>query len=266
MPRLGYDVAPEGGRLVVNKEEAEQVRTAFSLYVENPSLVAVSQELNRRELRRKCWKTKKGLWHEGKPWDVANLRRMLTDPIFSGKMTLGTETFEGEHEAIVPKALFQKVQTLMKDNRRSGGASIRNQEGALLRGLLRCTACDAAMIHSWTRRSGRLHRYYVCSKAQKRGWSTCPTKSVPAAEIESFLVERIRSTDPGCFQDVQARENATRALAALAPIWDVLLAPEKERVLQLLIEGIDYDGNRLQVRFRITGLAALAAEVAEKTL
>src|SRR6266699_522928 len=48
MPRLGYDVAPEGGRLVVNQEEAEQVRVIFSLYAEQPTLVAVSQELNRR--------------------------------------------------------------------------------------------------------------------------------------------------------------------------------------------------------------------------
>src|SRR5437899_156312 len=110
MPRLGYDVAPEGRRLVVNQEEAEQLKAIFSMYAENPSLVAVSQELNHRGWRRKRWKTKKGQWRDGKPWDVANLRRMLTDPLYSGKMTLGTETFPGEHEAIVPKALFQKVQ------------------------------------------------------------------------------------------------------------------------------------------------------------
>ncbi len=247
MPRLGYDVAPEGRRLVINQEEAEQVRAIFSLYAENPSLVAVSQELNRRGWRRKCWKTKKGEWRDGKPWDVANLRRMLTDPLYSGKMTLGTETFQGEHEAIVPKALFQKVQDHMKGRGRETAA--RNQEAALLAGLLRCAACDAAMVHSWTRRSGRLHRYYVCGKAQKRGWSTCPTKSVSADEIETFVVDQVRGTNLGAFQDQQA----SRALAA--PIWEVLLAPEKERILKLLIERIDHDGSRLAVKFR-----TLAAE------
>src|SRR5713101_7925941 len=48
MPPLGYDVAPEGGRLIVNKTEAEEVRAIFHLYLETRSLVAVSQELNRR--------------------------------------------------------------------------------------------------------------------------------------------------------------------------------------------------------------------------
>src|SRR5712692_1513008 len=101
------------------------------------------------------------------------------------------------------------------------GATVRNMQGALLGGLLRCSACDAAMVHSWTRRQGRLHRYYVCGKAQKRGWSTCPTKSVSATEIETFVVDQIRGTSPGTFQDQQA----SRALAA--PIWEVLLTPEK---------------------------------------
>src|SRR5207249_2669294 len=107
-------------------------------------------------------------------------KRMLTDPLYAGMMPLGRETFPGEHEAIVPKALFHKVQAIMKDNRRPGGTVTRHHQGALLRGLLRCAPCGAGMVPTWTRRSGRLHRYYVCDKAQKRGWSTCPTKSVSA--------------------------------------------------------------------------------------
>ena len=34
VPVLGYDVAPGGGRLVVNNEEAERVRAIFTLYLE----------------------------------------------------------------------------------------------------------------------------------------------------------------------------------------------------------------------------------------
>src|SRR6266849_7474381 len=192
MPPLGYDVPPEGRRLVVNREEAEQVRAIFGLYAENPSLVAVSQELTRRGWCRKSWKTREGRQREGKPWDAANLRRLLTDPIFIGKAKLGGEVFAGEHDGIVPKALFQKVQDLMRENRRSGGAVARNRHGALLRGLLRCSACDASMVHGWTRKGRSLYRYYVCDKAHKRGWDTCPTKSVPAIRIEEFVVNQIR--------------------------------------------------------------------------
>ena len=37
------------------------------------------------------------------------------------------------------------------------------------------------------------YRYYLCPKAQKEGWRSCSTKSVSAAEIEGFVIDRIRS-------------------------------------------------------------------------
>jgi site-specific DNA recombinase len=48
------------------------------------------------------------------------------------------------------------------------------------------------MTHTFTRKKGRQYRYYTCVHAQKHGWATCPTKSIPAAEIEQVIVERIQ--------------------------------------------------------------------------
>ncbi len=58
-----------------------------------------------------------------------------------------------------------------------------------------------------------------------------------------------------------------RALEAFTPVWDVLLTPEKERVLNLLIERVSYDGRdeKLNIRFRLDGIASLAAETAVET-
>ena len=57
MPPLGYDVAPEGGRLTINRDEADQVRAIFDLYLEHRALLPVAQELARRGWRRKTWTT-----------------------------------------------------------------------------------------------------------------------------------------------------------------------------------------------------------------
>ena len=35
-----------------------------------------------------------------------------------------------------------------------------------------------------TRKGNKRYRYYVCTSAQKRGWDSCPSKSIPAAQIE----------------------------------------------------------------------------------
>jgi site-specific DNA recombinase len=67
--------------------------------------------------------------------------------------------------------------------------------------------------------------------------------------------------------DVQAidRDDLTRALEGFDPIWDVLLTPEKERVLQLLIERIDYDGRngKLTIEWRLAGFGQLAEEIGD---
>src|SRR5688572_9184801 len=62
MPLLGYDVAsgPGGAKLVVNEEEAEQVRAIFDLYIEHGALIPVVRELARRGWANKRWVTRKG--------------------------------------------------------------------------------------------------------------------------------------------------------------------------------------------------------------
>jgi site-specific DNA recombinase len=83
---------------------------------------------------------------------------------------------------------------LLRRNGRTGGALTHNQFNALLKGLLRCVACDCAMTPAHTTRNGtKRYRYYVCTAAQKRGWHTCPSKSIPAGEIEQFVVQQLRA-------------------------------------------------------------------------
>ncbi len=55
-----------------------------------------------------------------------------------------------------------------------------------------------------------------------------------------------------------------RALEAFDPVWDMLLTHERERILNLLIERVSYDGGtgKLDIAFKLAGIAALAAEVA----
>jgi len=348
MPPLGFDLAPEGGRLVINPDEAEQVKAIFNLYVELSSLMKAVEELTRRGWRKKSWTTRDGKSREGGPWDRVSLRRLLTDPLVIGKQKLGDAVFDGEHQGIVPKVLFQKVQDLLEDNRSNGGASHRNRHGALLRSILRCPACDAAMVHAPTKKGGRLYRYYRCTNAMRKGAGACPTKSIAADKIEALVVDQIRrtGTDPDLQREtfrrvlaevaaerrgakaearrlakqiataeatvaklvhtltdsqgdarsavsnevekvqehlrslearlVEVRTHETalaaqdideagvaRALQEFDAIWEVLLTPERERVLGLLIERVTYDRATEELRIDLSpaGIATLGREL-----
>jgi hypothetical protein len=71
------------------------------------------------------------------------------------------------------------------------------------------------------------YRYYVCMKAQKRGWKNCKSKSVPAAEIEKFVVDKIRHVghDTALVDEVveQAKIQSERELGALVAERDELV-------------------------------------------
>jgi len=219
-PLLGYDVNPNGGRLLVNEAEAVRVREVFALYLQTESLLDTATERNRRGWTAKRWTTRRGETRGGGRFTKTLLHRLLTNATYIGQVDFQGAAYPGEQAAIVDGETWAKVRRLLRRNGRAGGAAVRNKHHALLRGLLWCTACDAVMTPVYSQKAGRRYRYYVCAAAHRHGWQSCPTKSLPAREIEQFVVDRIRrlGTDPALQQAVlaHAREHAQDQAARLA--------------------------------------------------
>ncbi len=194
-PVLGFNLlsSPVGSKLLVNEDEAEQVRAIFKLYLKYEALVPTVTDLNQRGWRTKTWTTRAGKTVGGRIWGKTDLFKLLTNVVYLGKVRYRQEIHPGEHQAIVTPEIWQKVQSVLQRNGRTGGALVRNKYGALLKGILRCTPCNCSMGHTYSSQGSKRYRYYVCLNAQKRGWHTCPSKSIPAGEIEKFVVEQIKA-------------------------------------------------------------------------
>ncbi len=121
-----------------------------------------------------------------------DIYKVLTSVIYTGQVNHKGAIYPGEHEAIVDASRFQKANERLSHNGMTGGKEVRNKYGALLRGLLYCDACGTAMHHTYTAKPGHRYRYYVCATAQQQGWDACPSKSLPAHQIEDSVVERVR--------------------------------------------------------------------------
>jgi site-specific DNA recombinase len=347
-PILGFDVDPRGGRLMVNEDEAARVRAIYELYLDRESLVATIKEIDARGWTNKRWTTKKGHVAGGAPFNKHGLYSLLTNVLYTGRITYKDELHDGEHPAIVDEGVFRRARELLTRNGATGGRDVRNRFGALLKGLIRCAPCNSAMVHAHTAKNGsRRYRYYVCSGAQRRGWHTCPSKSIPAPEIEAFVVDQVRSigkdttlvaetleetraqakarikdldaerrglerdlarhnselrnlagrlatngtaTDRvadlqdrirvGEQRSTQVREElirlgrelvdeneVARALAVFDPVWETLAPREQIRVIRLLVQRVDYDGEKgtVSVTFHPAGIKMLSREFAEAT-
>jgi site-specific DNA recombinase len=124
-PVLGYDVAPGGGMLVINEEEASQVRAIFELYLEHRALNPVLVEIQKRQWTTKRWTTKEGRLHSGRPFQHQDLVGLLSNVIYAGKVCYGGQTYSGEHAAIVEEAVWARVRDMLGKSGRWGPRKVR---------------------------------------------------------------------------------------------------------------------------------------------
>jgi site-specific DNA recombinase len=237
-PPLGYDVAPQGGRLVVNQAEAERVRWIFQTTAELGGLAPALEALRGRGWTTKSWTTREGVFRAGVPFTLDALSRLLRNPVYRGAVNWHGELQSGEQEAIVDSTLWQQVNAL-KGPRTVGRQGRRQRSDALLRGLLYCEPCQSPMVPSSTRKNNRQYRYYICLKAQKQGWALCPSKSLPAHRVEEAVWQQIRE----------------RGLAA---------AEEGGRqALEEIVEHIGFDGSSGRMTIRLRPVGAVGSEVSK---
>jgi site-specific DNA recombinase len=140
-PVLGYDIDPKGGRILVNPEEAAQVRMIFELYLELGSLLPLLQEAERRGILTKRWTTEECKVRGGQPISKGTLHGILTNVIYTGLVDHKGTLYPGEHERIVEQKTWDRVHETLRRNNADNGASLRNKYGALLRGLIFCMPC-----------------------------------------------------------------------------------------------------------------------------
>jgi site-specific DNA recombinase len=213
-PLLGYDIDRETKRLVIDESEAVRVRQIFDLYLEHEGLIPTIQAINARGWRTKQWTTKAGKTVGGVPFTKNALHTLLTNAMYLGKVVYRDEIYEGEHDAIVDQATFDLTKKTLRGNRINAGDRVHGRSPGVLAGLIHCTACGGMMTHSTSggRKKGKRYRYYVCGKAQKRGRKTCPRASLPAEEVERFVIGQLQSLT---IDDDLLRETCRRVQSTL---------------------------------------------------
>ncbi len=234
-PLLGYDVVDR--RLVVNEGEAKQVRAIFGLYLKHRGLLPVVQELERRDWTQKQHVTRAGITRGGLPFTRTSVHSLLTNVTYVGKVCYQKELYTGEQAALIDPATWQAVQDLLSENRNANVVP-RSASGALLKGFLRCSPCNSAMVPSHATRGGRRYRYYRCNQGVRRGREHCPSGALPAAQLEALVWEQVLLAE-------LPADLKTALESAVNP-------HDQTELLTRLVERIDYDGRTktIAIHFR----------------
>jgi site-specific DNA recombinase len=187
---LGYEARDK--RLVINKTDAETVRTISRLYLELKSFSKLVAELDRRKIVTKRRDTKVAKYQGGIPFTYGPLAYFLKNRIYIGEVHHGGKWFEGEHKAILDRQTFERVQELLKSNS-NGHRGKSSKTGALLQGKLFDDKGNL-MGPSFSTKDGVRYRFYV-SRALLRGRKAeaGSVGRVASSLIETVVVDALRN-------------------------------------------------------------------------
>jgi site-specific DNA recombinase len=162
IPPYGYVKGEDG--LEPDAVEREIVVRIFHALADGTSSFAVARALNADGVPTR----------RGGPWRPAAVWRIGHNPVYVGKVRLNDVVYDGQHEAIVPMDLWDRVQALRGDKRgrRPAGTHL------FTKGLLRCAHCGSGMV---PRSDSDTYR---CSGRHEHGPDFCPQIPIPRESVD----------------------------------------------------------------------------------
>jgi DNA invertase Pin-like site-specific DNA recombinase len=207
---LGYDV--QDRKLIVNAVEAVHVRRVFDAYLEVGCVRELQVLLENEGIRSKA---RPGMAHRlagNRPFSRGALYTILRNPVYLGQTRHGKVVYPGQHEAILDRKVWEKVQRRLDDSNggRTTGAARRAH---LLAGIL-YDEQGAPLIASHASKRGKRYRYYV-SKVEN---GTSAKWRLPAEQIEAAICGialDILRDESALATDLQQSDAARGSMAAV---------------------------------------------------
>lgn len=218
---IGYKFKDGCNELLVDPYTSIMVREVFRLFLGGTGLSAIGRYM--------LDKYGPGQYDWAKNTAI---RRILSNPVYRGKVRLNGELFDGIHEAIISETDWYMAAALLEHNKAIDKRSYRYALGTpgrgdnLLTGLLFCGDCGARM---YARKVSKTKKKYVCHSVARTSAAmiksdNCSNRAHPytVEELDALvineikklsidrsyfdsMVERCRDEDPVDFSAIQER-------------------------------------------------------------
>ncbi|HML90854.1 recombinase family protein [Methyloceanibacter sp.] len=202
---LGYDAVDR--KLKINAREAQTVRRLLELYLKLGSVRKLQQETRRLGLKTKIRTLADGRRLGDTDFSRGHLYRILSSPIYIGRIPHRQTSYDGEHDAIVAVETWNKVQALLATNAGRQRGRTSSKHPSLLAGFL-FTEQGVPFTPSHAVNHGRRYRYYVerslvtpSARAAKKTDNPLNTNGgtgprskgwrLPAHEIERLVLKQV---------------------------------------------------------------------------
>ena len=255
---MGYEVRER--RLVVNHSQAQTVRQIFERYLELGSVRVLKRDFDQRGIVSGLKISKSGKQRGGKPFSRGALYHLLSNPIYPGEIRHKNERHPGQHEAIVSRELWERVQERLRTRavRRGEGRKTEAPRSPLA-GKLFDEKGEPLYVQG-AAKGHRRYRYYVSRKLvrsgpedEEHGWR------LSAPEVErsvSAAARQILADRDAIAQAVEESGSDAHRLPGVlksAQAWSERLRTKREAAAALadLIERTDLSRDGIRVTLKV---------------
>jgi DNA invertase Pin-like site-specific DNA recombinase len=256
---LGYDNVDKC--LVINSEEAKTVNHIFNQYLELGSVKTLKETLDKQGLKSKRGKSGYG----GNEFSRGALYAILQNPLYIGKIRHKDQLHNGNHDGVIDKPQWKKVQALLTNNRSATYHRTEAKEPSLLAGLL-FDAEGHPLSPSHTRKKNRRYRYYVNQAViQFKQVPDSAVTRVPAKILETLVEKdfinillnkgKLISVLTPLKLSALEQKAATEEAHTLANAWTEMDIYKRIELCNRLIENITLTRSSLTIAYSTIHLA-----------
>lgn len=193
---FGYDYVVGEQSLLINEEEAEQVRRIYELYLKGNSFYKIANTFNFEGIESK----------RGGKWAAATIKSILTNPLYIGRVRYGVSkklqarSFEQQGNnipVIIEEELWDKVQQVIRLRTRHKIRRYPSQNSYFF-GVARCQLCGSKMLARQQMQHGSTYITYSCSN---KALHLCNSKGFSHNKLEIAFCQYI-----SCFTFLLSKE------------------------------------------------------------
>jgi DNA invertase Pin-like site-specific DNA recombinase len=264
---LGYELGDR--KLVVNQEESNRVRRLYELYLKLRSVNRLREEAQRLQIHPKYRQFRNGKVSAPSSFTRGHLYRLLSNPLYIGEVEHKGKTFPGQHQPIIDRELWDKVQTTILENQQERSSPANRPDQHLLTGLAFDETGDK-LSPTHANKKGVRYRYYVSNRLtvagtdDKRGWRL-PAKALENAVIAGLsqflsksgeIIDLIKLSDasPELLQWLDGEIRRVRHILATAPPAD------RRTLIQRIMTRVDLGHEILSLSLDLASLRQLLIE------
>ena len=247
-PPWGYVKGPEGVPVPV-PEEADLIVQAYELYAAGGYTDArIADFLNGQGARTR----------RGRLWTKDAVRELMQNEFYMGFVQYRGDLYPGQHEGIISRELFERVQKQRRANARKPRLVSENRRVYVLSGIARCAECGRN-LRAQAKPHTELAWYREVSR--QRGFTDCSAagKSIRQEEAEAQLGEIVsRFQLPDDWREIIHRQvNELDAQAEMLAEKE-RLETRLKRAARLFLDGVmaeeEYERERAEIRSRLDQL------------